>query len=94
MSKVLTNWNSFDYVERYAYWNSEADCSKLYKYGKEGNPSEISILGKWYGEMKSGMGYKKSYDYVPKVVYSTPSGMSLEYTERTRKLAKLIPEGE
>mgnify|MGYP000225937188 CR=1 FL=1 len=29
MSKVLTNWNSFDYVERYAYWNSEADCSKL-----------------------------------------------------------------
>lgn len=82
MSKVLTNWNSFDYVERYAYWNSEADCSKLYKYG-----TGPSILGKWYAKMNSGMGYRKSYEFVPKVVYSTPSGLTLEYTERTRKLA-------
>lgn len=60
---------------------AKPDCSKLYKYG-----TGPSILGKWYAKMNSGMGYRKSYEFVPKVVYSTPSGLNLEYTERTRKL--------
>ena len=82
MSKVLTNWNTYPYVERYAYWNSERNCSKI-----RFDDGSLSKLGKFYTEMKSGIGYNKSYEFVPKVVYSTPSGLTLEYTERTRKLA-------
>lgn len=82
MSKVLTNWNSYPYVERYAYWNSERNCSKV-----RFDDGSLSKLGKFYAEMKSGIGYNKAYEYVPKVVYSTPSEFSMEYTERTRKLS-------
>lgn len=82
MSKVLTNWNTYPYVERYAYWNSEKNCSKI-----RFDDGSLSKLGKFYTEMKSGIGYNKSYEFVPKVVYSTPSGLTLEYTERTHKLA-------
>lgn len=80
MHKVLENWNSWSYVERYAYWNGEADCSKLYKDG------QLSILGKWYADSHSSLGYNKTNEYVPKVVYGGPSGLAVEYTERTRKL--------
>ena len=84
MTEVLTNWNNFPYVERYAYWNSEADCSKLFKYNDQGG--ELSLLGKWYADMKSGMGYNKAYEYVPTVVIKKPGGLALDYTERTREL--------
>lgn len=80
MSKVLTNWNSYDYIERYAYWNSEADCSKIYKDGG------LSILGEFYANMKSGIGYKKEYEFIPKAVYKAPSNFSVEYTERNRTI--------
>lgn len=80
MSNVLTQWNGFPYVERYAYWNSEADCSKIYKDGG------LSILGEFYAEMKSGIGYNKEYEFVPLVVYKAPSKFTGTYTERTRKL--------
>ena len=81
MSKVLTNWNSWPYIERYAYWNSEADCSKLYKYG-----TGLSILGEWYADMKSGMGYNKAYEYVPRVVQKSPTNFRASYDERDREL--------
>ncbi|MCD8318351.1 MAG: glycoside hydrolase family protein [Paraprevotella sp.] len=80
MSKVLDNWNSYPYIERYAYWNSEADCSKIYKDG------ELSILGKYYASMKSGIGYNKDYEYIPKVIQKAPNSFTVSYTEKTRKL--------
>lgn len=80
MSKVLTNWNNTAYIERYAYWNSEADCSKILKDGK------LSILGNFYATMESHIGYNKNYEFVPRVVQKAPKNINLEYTERTRKL--------
>ena len=80
MSKVLSNWNSYGYIERYAYWNSEADCSKIYKDGG------LSILGEFYSTMKTGIGYNRSYEFVPKVVIKSPNSFAMEYTERTRTL--------
>lgn len=80
MSKVLTNWNSYPYVERYAYWNGEADCSKIYKDGG------LSILGEFYADMKSGIGYKKDYEFIPKVVYKSPSDFTVTYNEKTRNI--------
>ena len=80
MSKVLTNWNNYPYIERYAYWNSEADCSKIYKDGG------LSLLGEFYADMKTGLAYNKNYEFVPKVVYKSPSDLIVNYNEKTRKI--------
>lgn len=67
---ILEKLNASKYVERYAYWNSEADCSKIYKDGK------LSKLGKYYANMKSGLGYNADIQKVPNVVYSAPTGLN------------------
>lgn len=67
---ILEKLNASKYVERYAYWNSEADCSKIYKDGK------LSKLGKYYADMKSGMGYNAEIQKIPTVVYSSPSNLT------------------
>ncbi len=89
MNKVLTNWNSYPYVERYAYWNGEADCSKIFKYKDPQNPSlggDLSILGDFYSKMKTGIGYKKDYEFIPKVVYRAPSNFTVNFNEKTREI--------
>ena len=79
MSQVLTNWNNYPYVERYAYWNSEANCSKVYLNG------ELSKLGEFYATMESGIGYNKAYEFVPRVAYKNPESLTVEYDEATRQ---------
>lgn len=81
MKPVFDNWNSAPYIERYAYWNSERDCSKIYRYG-----SGISILGKYFAEMNSNIGYNRTYEFVPTVVYKGPANFNMTYTDRTKKL--------
>ena len=54
---LMNNW---DYVERYAYWNSERDPSRLYKNGA------LTECGTRYAAMDPGLGYKSTYtSYVP-----------------------------
>ncbi|MCF0198382.1 MAG: hypothetical protein HUK02_03540 [Bacteroidaceae bacterium] len=60
---ILDHLNETGWVERYAYWNSEADCSKIYF-----NDGTLSILGKYYASMSTPIGYNKRYEYVPNVV--------------------------
>lgn len=81
MSQVLTNWNNYPYIERYSYWNSEADCSKI----RLGDGS-LTLLGEFYATMKSGIGYNKAYEYVPRVAYKAPNGIALNYDQRSREL--------
>jgi len=59
MKRILTNMNGMKYVERYAYWNSEGK-GKIYQEGK------LTPTGEYYATMETGLGYNKSYDYVPK----------------------------
>ncbi len=81
MSGVLTAWNGYGYVERYAYWNSELDCSKIYIDG------ELTLLGEFYANMNSGIGYNKDYEFVPLVVCKYPSDFTVTYTESSRRLS-------
>ncbi len=74
---ILDVLNANPRVERYAYWNSEADCSKIYLNGS------LSKLGKYYAEMESGLGYNPAYEFVPKIVYKNPSELLLEYTKKS-----------
>ena len=57
---ILDILNSNSRVERYAYWNSEADASKIYRNG------QLSILGEYYANMNDGLGYNAKNEYIPK----------------------------
>ena len=61
LQRICTNLNSWDYVERYYYWNGERDPSRLYKSGS------LTPAGQYYSGMDSGLGYNGKYDYAPKV---------------------------
>lgn len=77
MKNILTTLNNSPYVERYAYWNGEADCSKLIRSGV------LSLTGEYYRDMKSGMAYRKEYEKVPNVVYTAPSNLAGTWSNQT-----------
>ena len=84
MRGILTTLNNSPYVERYAYWNSEADCSKLLR-----GENEMSLTGNYYRDMNSGMAYRKEYEKVPNVVYSAPSNVTGEWENQAEGIYKL-----
>ena len=74
VAEICGNMNNWNYVERYFYWNSEANCSKLYRDGK------LTPAGEWYASQKPGLGYKKELEYTPKDPPMTaPSSMKVKY---------------
>ncbi len=81
MKPILDKLNGMGYVERYAYWNSERNCSRVIY-----NDGTMTKLGNYYASMNSGIGYDKQYEYVPKVVYQVPAEFTLTYDERLREL--------
>ena len=66
---ILTTLNNAAYVERYFYWNSE---SKAHVYEGSG----LTTLGQIYAATDGGVGYKKSYEFVPTVVLKQPYSLS------------------
>lgn len=92
---ILESLNSQKWVERYAYWNSEADCSKIYKDGK------TSILGTYYASMNSGLGYDPSIQKIPNATrLETPKAPTATYTKATAtapasiKISWTCPNGD
>ena len=87
---ILDVLNSNERVERYAYWNSERNCSKIYKDGA------LSKLGEYYASMEPGIGYKKSQEFIPKVVFKTPYGLQSTYSKakKTVTLTWNDPNGD
>ena len=67
-SKILNTLNSTAYVERYFYWNSESKA-KIYDGG-------LTALGQVYAASDGGLGYNKSYEFVPKVVINKPYSLT------------------
>ena len=67
-SNMLSAFNNAAYVERYFYWNSESKA-KIYDGG-------ITSLGQTYAATDGGLGYNKSYEYVPVVVMSNPYSLT------------------
>jgi len=72
---ILDILNSNDRVERYYYWNSEADCSKIIKDGW------VSKLGEYYATMETGLAYNSKNEYIPKVVYNSPTDLKGDYSK-------------
>lgn len=84
MKGIFASLNDSPYVERYAYWNSEADCSKLLR-----GESELSLTGEYFQTMKSGMAYRKEYEKIPNVVYSAPENVGGEWENHASGIYKL-----
>ncbi len=70
---ILQTLNASKYVERYAYWNWEADCSKLSRNGT------LSLLGEYYANMEAGLGYNASLEKIPNVVYRPSTNLTSRY---------------
>ena len=87
MKGILTSLNNSPYVERYAYWNGEADCSKLIR-----GESEMSLTGNYYRDMNSGLAYRKEYEKIPNVVYSAPTNVTGAWVNLEKRICKLFWE--
>ncbi|MCR5130167.1 MAG: T9SS type A sorting domain-containing protein [Prevotella sp.] len=75
MGRILDRLNSWDYIERYCYWNSEASYSRLTYNGS------LSPLGEYFAEMNTGAGYVAKNEYIPNAPsVSSPTGLSVMYT--------------
>lgn len=61
MSRILDRLNSWRYVERYAYWNSEAWYSRIVNT----DDGWVTPLGDYYRDMDTGLGYDPAYEFVP-----------------------------
>ena len=81
VTRILNKLNGWNYVERYFYWNSEANCSKLYYDGK------MTPTGQTYATMNTGLGYNASIDtYIPTNPRQySPSQFTLSYDKKTRQ---------
>lgn len=78
MSRILTRLNEWEYVERYFYWNSERDPSKIYK------SSGLTPLGEFYRDMNTGLGYRENLQYVPRPTrMSNPSDLTIAFNPST-----------
>ena len=84
MKGIFASLNSSPYVERYAYWNSEADCSKLLR-----GESELSLTGEYFQTMQSGMAYRKAYEKVPNVVYTYPTEVSGKWVNQSQGIYRV-----
>jgi len=60
LARIWAKLNSYDYVERYAYWNDEWACSKILWNGN------LTPAGEYYSKMKTGPSYSGTYNFVPK----------------------------
>lgn len=80
--RITANLNNWDCIERYYYWNSERDPSRIYKNGN------LTVTGEYYASMNTGLGYCNYKNYVPKAPpLRNPSGLTVTYTKRTGNLA-------
>lgn len=59
LRSICPTLNSNDCIERYYYWNTERDPSRLYKNGK------LTDAGKYYASINSGVGYNGKHDFIP-----------------------------
>ena len=91
VERICTKLNNWDYIERYYYWNSERDPSRLVKDGK------LTQAGQYYTNMKTGVGYNGRYDFIPKTPrQGNPQNLEVSYDKQSRKahLTWYEPNGE
>lgn len=81
LKEIIPQLNQSPYVERYAYWNSEADCSKIIKDG------QLSLAGEYYAATNSGLGYNRQYEKIPTNPRQyNPGNLTATYDKTSRQV--------
>ena len=62
IQRITNSLNSWDCIERYFYWNSERDPSKILR----NDGSTLTPAGSYYSSINSGLGYCNFKNYIPK----------------------------
>ena len=60
LARIWAKLNSYDFVERYAYWNDEWPCSKILWN------NNLTPAGEYYSKMKTGPSFSGTYQFVPR----------------------------
>ena len=77
LERICTKLNSYDYIERYYYWNSEAAISKIYDGG-------LTPAGEMYAALDAGVGYNGKYDYAPSTPKQyDPADLTVDFDNKT-----------
>ena len=80
VQRITEKLNGWDCIERYFYWNSEVNPSKIYKDGK------LTPAGEYYASMNTGLGYCNFGKYIPKMPrMSTISDLAITFNVKTNK---------
>lgn len=80
---IIDRLNSNSRVERYAYWNGERNCSKIFLNGK------LSKTGEYYAETNPGLAYNKANEFIPKNPKQyDPSNLTCQY-DASKQVATL-----
>ena len=79
IKELIELMNGYGYVERFSYWNSEADRSKIYLNGS------LTAAGEHYAALPGVVGYNKTYEYVPRIPKSkgAPTNLACSYNAST-----------
>lgn len=88
---ILDILNAAQCVERYAYWNSWSNGSKIYHNGS------LTKLGEYYATMDVPQGYNPDVQFIPKNPPLKPIGeVTVNYDKATKtvKLSWIDPNGE
>ncbi len=79
LSRIIPKLNASPYVERYAYWNSEADVSKIII------GDTLTLAGQYYASVESGMAYNSKYEKIPSnPPQSDPGELTAKYDADTQ----------
>lgn len=60
LSRIWASLIGMNYVERFAYWNGERNCSKILRDGK------LTPAGEVYAKLQTGPGYTGAYEFIPR----------------------------
>ncbi len=81
LQDVIPSLNSSPYVERYAYWNSEADVSKLII------DETMTPAGEYYASVNTAPSYNRAYEKIPVTPkMKAPSGLKAAYDKKEQKV--------
>ena len=81
LQRICNNLNSYDCVERYFYWNSERDPSKIYRNGR------LTPAGQMYSQLDGGLAYNGKYDYVPRAPKQRdPKDLQVDFNKKANTM--------
>ena len=80
VKRICETLNANSCVERYFYWNSERDPSRIYKDGS------LTATGRYYATIDGGLAYAGKTNYIPKVpTQYDPSDFTISFDNKEGK---------